>query len=36
LQQEHFFIAGLEQIPMAGMIDRAVEILKDRLSLLSG
>jgi hypothetical protein len=36
LQQEHFFIAGLEQIPMAGMIDRAVEILKDRLSLLNG
>jgi hypothetical protein len=31
LQQEHFFIAGLEQIPMAGMIDRAVEILKSRL-----
>jgi hypothetical protein len=33
LQQEHFFIAGLEQIPMAGMIDRAVEILKSRLSV---
>jgi hypothetical protein len=31
LQQEHFFIAGLEQLPMAGMIDRAVEILKGRL-----
>jgi hypothetical protein len=33
LQQEHFFIAGLEQIPLAGMIDRAVEILKNRLSV---
>jgi hypothetical protein len=33
LQQEHFFIAGLEQIPMAGMIDRAVEILKARFDL---
>jgi hypothetical protein len=35
LQQEHFFIAGLEQLPMTGMIDRAVEILKSRLSDLS-
>jgi hypothetical protein len=35
LQQEHFFIAGLEQIPLAGMIDRAVEILKDRLAYVS-
>jgi hypothetical protein len=31
LQQEHFFIAGLEQLPMAGMIEKAVEILKERL-----
>jgi hypothetical protein len=32
LQQEHFFIAGLEQLPMAGMIERAVDILKERLN----
>jgi hypothetical protein len=32
LQQEHFFIAGLEQLPLAGMIERAIEILKERLS----
>jgi hypothetical protein len=31
LQQEHFFIAGLEQLPLAAMIDRAVEILRNRL-----
>jgi hypothetical protein len=35
LQQEHFFIAGLEQIPLAEMIDKAVEILKIRLSRIN-
>jgi hypothetical protein len=32
LQQEHFFIAGLEQLPLAGMIEKAVDILKERLN----
>jgi hypothetical protein len=31
LQQEHFFIAGLEQMPLARMIDRAVDLLKERI-----
>jgi hypothetical protein len=31
LQQEHFYIAGLEQMPLARMLDRAVEILKERI-----
>jgi hypothetical protein len=31
LQQEHFFIAGLESLPLAKMIDRAMDILKSRL-----
>jgi hypothetical protein len=31
LQQEHFFIAGLEALPLAKMIDRAMEILKEKL-----
>ncbi|MDR3167965.1 MAG: DUF3842 family protein [Treponema sp.] len=30
LQQELFFIAGLEQLPLARMIDRAVEIFRER------
>jgi hypothetical protein len=32
LQQEHFFIAGLETLPLAKMIDRAVELLKEKIS----
>jgi hypothetical protein len=32
LQQDHFFIAGLEPLPLAGMIDRAVALLKERLA----
>jgi len=32
LQQDHFFIAGLEPLPQAGMIDRAVALLKERLA----
>ncbi|MDR2102207.1 MAG: DUF3842 family protein [Treponema sp.] len=31
LQQEHFFIAGLEQLPLARMIDKAVDIFRERL-----
>jgi uncharacterized membrane protein len=31
LQNEHFFIAGLEQLPLAKMIDRAIEIFQERL-----
>jgi hypothetical protein len=30
LQQDHFYIAGLESLPLAKMIDRAVELLKQR------
>jgi hypothetical protein len=32
LHQEHFYIAGLETQPLAKMIDRAVEILKERMA----
>ncbi|MDR2478328.1 MAG: DUF3842 family protein [Treponema sp.] len=35
LQNEHFFIAGLEQLSLAKMIDRAVDILQERLRKLS-
>jgi hypothetical protein len=31
LQQEHFFIAGLETLPLAKMIDKAVELLKEKI-----
>jgi hypothetical protein len=31
LQQEHFFLAGLEQLPLARMTDRAIELFKERL-----
>jgi hypothetical protein len=31
LQQEHFYIAGLGEMPLARMIDRAVDILKERI-----
>jgi hypothetical protein len=31
LQHEHFFLAGLEPQPLAKLVDRAVEILKERL-----
>ncbi|MDR2398519.1 MAG: DUF3842 family protein [Spirochaetaceae bacterium] len=34
LQQDHFALAGLEQAPLAKMIDRAVEMLKDRLPFI--
>jgi hypothetical protein len=32
MQQEHFYIAGLEQLPLVKMIDRAVEIFRERLA----
>ncbi|MDR1956369.1 MAG: DUF3842 family protein [Treponema sp.] len=31
LQQDHFYLAGLEQLPLAKMTDKAVEIFKERL-----
>jgi hypothetical protein len=31
LQQEHFHIAGIEFLPLARLIDRAVEILKEQI-----
>jgi hypothetical protein len=31
LQQEHFYIAGLEQTPLARMIDRAVDLLMEHI-----
>jgi hypothetical protein len=31
LQNEHFFLAGLEPVPLARTIDRALEILRERL-----
>lgn len=33
LQNEHFFIAGLEPIPLAKMIDRAIVFFQERLQL---
>ncbi|MDR2394010.1 MAG: DUF3842 family protein [Treponema sp.] len=34
LQQDHFSLAGLEQLPLAKMIDKAVEIFKERLRFI--
>jgi hypothetical protein len=31
LQHEHFFLAGLEPQPLAKLVDRAVEVLRERL-----
>jgi hypothetical protein len=31
LQQEHFYIAGLEQTPLARMIDRAADLLMEHI-----
>jgi hypothetical protein len=31
LQQDHFAFAGLEQMPLAKMLEKAVEILKERI-----
>jgi hypothetical protein len=33
LQHEHFFLAGLEQLPLSKMTDKALEIFKERLRL---
>ncbi|GHV91329.1 hypothetical protein AGMMS50268_18320 [Spirochaetia bacterium] len=35
MQQDHFYIAGLEQLPLAKMTDRAIEIFKERLKARS-
>ncbi|MDR0389180.1 MAG: DUF3842 family protein [Spirochaetaceae bacterium] len=32
LEQEHFFIAGLESLPLSKMLDRAVALLKERMA----
>ncbi|MDR0723364.1 MAG: DUF3842 family protein [Treponema sp.] len=34
LQQDHFYLAGLEQLPLAKMTDKAVEIFKERLHFI--
>jgi hypothetical protein len=34
LQQDHFYLAGLEQVPLAKMTDKAVEIFKERLRFI--
>ncbi|MDR1637587.1 MAG: DUF3842 family protein [Treponema sp.] len=31
MQQDHFFIAGLEQLPLVKMIDRVLEIFRERI-----
>ncbi|GHV51092.1 hypothetical protein AGMMS49579_05770 [Spirochaetia bacterium] len=35
MQQDHFYIAGLEQMPLAKMTDRAIEIFQERLKARS-
>lgn len=32
LEQEHFYIAGLENLPLSGMLDRAVALLRERMT----
>ncbi|MDR2535690.1 MAG: DUF3842 family protein, partial [Treponema sp.] len=34
LQNEHFYLAGLEQLPLSKMMDKGIELFKDRLSQL--
>jgi hypothetical protein len=36
LQHEHFFLAGLEPLPLAKLVDKAVDILQERLENRSG
>jgi hypothetical protein len=36
IRQEHFFIAGLESLPLAKIIDKAVEMLKEGLEQGTG
>lgn len=31
LQNEHFYLAGLEQLPLAKMMDKTIEIFKERI-----
>jgi hypothetical protein len=31
LQQDHFYIAGLDQMPLARMIEKSMELFKERL-----
>jgi hypothetical protein len=33
LQHDHFLLAGMEQLPLAKMIDKAVDLLKERIKL---
>jgi hypothetical protein len=35
MQQDHFYIAGLEQLPLVKMIDRALDIFRERLQVLN-
>jgi hypothetical protein len=32
LEQEHFFIAGLEKFPLSAMLDRAAALLRERMT----
>jgi hypothetical protein len=34
LQNEHFYLAGFEQVPFSKVIDRAIDIFKEHYSLL--
>ncbi|MDR0998670.1 MAG: DUF3842 family protein [Treponema sp.] len=36
MQQDHFSIAGLEQLPLVKMIDRALELFRERLKAKTG
>jgi hypothetical protein len=36
IQQDHFTLSGLETLPLGKMVDRAVEILRERMIALSG
>ncbi|MDR1903111.1 MAG: DUF3842 family protein [Treponema sp.] len=36
LQNDHFFLAGLEQLPLARMIDKAIDIFKERQRVRRG
>jgi hypothetical protein len=36
LQNNHFFLAGLEQLPLAKSIDKAVDIFKERCKMKTG
>jgi hypothetical protein len=36
LQQDHFYLAGLEPVPLARNVEKAVAMLKERLALLRG